>query len=81
MADTIANMTRKELERLIDEAVDRRLKALLGEFEIDEEELFADEEPDMRTLEEVFESIDRNRWTPPPGAKSSLELLREDRER
>ncbi len=37
--------------------------------------------PDPRTLEEVFESIDRNMWTPPPGAKSSLELLREDRDR
>ncbi|MBR8837219.1 MAG: aminopeptidase P family protein [Stigonema ocellatum SAG 48.90 = DSM 106950] len=29
----------------------------------------------------VSNGIDRHRWTPPPGAKSSLELLREDRDR
>jgi regulator of protease activity HflC (stomatin/prohibitin superfamily) len=78
---SVANLTIDELKQLIDEAVDRRLKALFGEFEIDEDEFFADEEPDTRTLEEVYESIDRNMWTPPPGAKSSLELLREDRDR
>lgn len=77
---TIANMTLEELKQLIDEAVDRRLKQLLGEFEIDEDEFFPDEEPDTRSLEEVYASIDRNMWTPPPGAKSSLELLREDRD-
>jgi hypothetical protein len=64
---------------LIDLAVDRRLKHLLGEFEVDEN-TFSDEPPDTRSLEEVFASIDRHMWTPPPGAKSSLELLREDRE-
>ncbi len=80
--DTIGSMTREELIRLIDEAVDRRLKRLFGEFEIDENEFYADEEEDQdtRTLEEVFESIDRHMWTPPPGTKSSLELLREDRD-
>jgi len=34
-----------------------------------------------RTPKEVNESIRRNRWTPPPGAPTSLELLREDRDR
>lgn len=77
---TIANMTLEELKQMIDETVERRLKQLVGEFEIDEEELFPDEEIDTRTLEEVYDSIDRNMWTPPPGAKTSLELLREDRE-
>jgi len=77
---TIANMTLEELRQMIDETVERRLKQLVGEFEIDEEELFPDEEIDTRTLEEVYDSIDRNMWTPPPGAKTSLELLREDRE-
>jgi hypothetical protein len=33
-----------------------------------------------RSVQEILESIDRNMWTPPPGAKSSLELLREDRD-
>jgi hypothetical protein len=77
---TIANMTLEELKQMIDETVERRLKQLVGEFEIDEEELFPDEEIDTRTLEEVYDSIDRNMWTPPPTAKTSLELLREDRE-
>lgn len=74
---TLANLTIQELMALIDEAVDRRLKLTFGEFELQDE----DDSDDQRSLEEVLASIDRNRWTPPPGAKSSLELLREDRER
>jgi hypothetical protein len=35
---------------------------------------------DPRSVEEILASIDRHRWTPPPGAKSSLEMLREDRD-
>jgi hypothetical protein len=35
---------------------------------------------DERSIQAILESIDRNMWTPPPGAKSSLELLREDRD-
>ncbi len=77
---TIEKMTIEQLRRLIDERIDERLTDLLGKFEIDEEELFADEEPDARTWEQVKQDIERDRWTPPPGAKSSLELLREDRE-
>ncbi|MFN8373039.1 MAG: hypothetical protein U0694_09200 [Anaerolineae bacterium] len=77
---TIGNMTLEELKRLINETVDERLKRLFGEFEINEDEFFPDEEPDTRTLTEVLASIDENMWTPPPGAKSSLELLREDRD-
>lgn len=77
---TIANMTLEELQQLIDERIDERLTHLLGKFEMDEEELFADDQPDTRTWEQVKQDIERDRWTPPPGAKSSLELLREDRE-
>lgn len=76
---TIANMTLEELKRLIDRRIDERLGRMFGEFEIQEADLFEDE-PDNRTLQEVFASIEKNRWTPPPGAKSSLELLREDRD-
>jgi uncharacterized protein (DUF2267 family) len=36
---------------------------------------------DSRSLQEVLDSIDRHIWTPPLGAKSTLELLREDRDR
>jgi len=77
---TIAKMTLEELHRLIDERIDARLTYLLGRFELEEDELFADEEPDTRSWEQVKQDIERDRWTPPPGAKSSLELLREDRE-
>jgi hypothetical protein len=33
-----------------------------------------------RPVEEVLESMRANLWTPPAGAKSSLEILREDRD-
>lgn len=81
---TIANMTVEELKQLIAEAVaealDERLTRLFGEFEIDEDELFPDEEPDTRTWEEVKQDIERHRWTPPPGTPSVTQLLREDRD-
>ncbi|MCI0709168.1 MAG: hypothetical protein L0154_03305 [Chloroflexi bacterium] len=77
---TIEKMTLEELQQLIDTRIDQRLAALLGKFEMNEEDLFSDEELDTRTWEQVKEDIERNRWTPPPGAKSSLELLREDRD-
>lgn len=78
---SIENMTLQELQRLIDQRIDERLTDLLGRFEIDEEDLFTNEEPDPRTWEQVKQDIERDRWTPPPGAKTSLELLREDRDR
>ena len=77
---TIEKMTLEELRRLIDARIDERLTSMLGRFELEEDELFADDEPDTRTWEQVKQDIERDRWTPPPGAKSSLELLREDRE-
>ncbi len=36
---------------------------------------------DPRTLEQVLASIEEHMWTPPPGSPSTLELLREDRDR
>ena len=33
-----------------------------------------------RPVEEVLESMRANLWSPPPGSKSSLEMLREDRD-
>lgn len=86
MTDTIGTMTRAELEELIrllahEMIVQERLAEDEDESWLDDENDFEDGEPDNRTWEEVQESIERNRWTPPPGAKSSLELLREDRER
>jgi hypothetical protein len=81
---TIANMTVEELKQLIadavESAIDVRLTRLLGEFEIDEAELFSDQELDTRTWQEVKQDIERHRWTPPPGTPSVTELLREDRD-
>jgi hypothetical protein len=34
-----------------------------------------------RSMKEIVDSMRRNLWTPPPGTKSSLEMLREDRDR
>jgi hypothetical protein len=79
MAD-IQNLSLEELQHLIDQRIAKRLGFLLG-FEVEEETLFQDDEPDTRTWEQVKQDIARDRWTPPASAKSSLELLREDRER
>ena len=64
--ERVADMTIEELNEFINRAVDRRLELI--------------KPSDTRTMDEINESIRRNRWTPPPGAKSSLELLREDRD-
>jgi hypothetical protein len=77
---TIEKMTLEDLRQLIDERIDDRLTRLLGRFEIDEDELFPDEESDTRTWDEVKEDIERHRWTPPPGTPSVTQLLREDRD-
>ena len=73
---TIANMTLEDLKKFVEETLDERLTRLLGAFEILDE---PDAEDDL-TWDEIRASVERHRWTPPPGAKSSLELLREDRE-
>jgi aminoglycoside phosphotransferase len=79
--NTVAELTMEELEHIIDERLERRLALMVDDFDIKAEDLMREDERDTRTLEEVFESVRRNRWTPPLGAKSSLELLREIRER
>ena len=73
---TIADMTMDELRKIIDEAIDERLTRLLGTFEVAET-------TDDGTLswDEIRTAVERYRWTPPPGAKSSLELLLDDRDR
>jgi hypothetical protein len=66
--DTLADMNREELIQLIEEVVEQKLAALQPR-------------KPRRTPEEVFASIDRNMWTPPPGAPTPQELIREDRDR
>lgn len=64
----VKDMTVDELKAMIATVVDERLRN-------------KEQRGEKRSLQEIFDSIDRHRWTPPPGAKSSLELLREDRDR
>jgi len=63
----IQNMTINELNELIEEVVDRRLQHLL-------------KPTSNRSHIEILESIKKRRFTPPRGTKSTLELLREDRD-
>jgi len=67
-AERVADMTVEELKALIDEVVERRIQEIL-------------KPKDTRSVEEILESIDRHMYTPPPGTPSTLELLREDRDR
>jgi hypothetical protein len=66
--ERVGDMTLEELKALIETTVDQRIRKVrtLG---------------GKRNVQEVLDSIDKHRWTPPPGAPSSLELLREDRDR
>jgi hypothetical protein len=54
--------------------IDERLTRALGAFEEPDED-----DEDELTWDEIRANVEKHRWTPPPGAKSSLELLREDR--
>jgi hypothetical protein len=67
-SNRVGDMTIEELKKLVDELIDQRLR-------------FWPRPQSARTLDEIRASIKRNRLTPPPGAKSTLELLREDRDR
>ena len=66
-SERVGDMTIDELKALIGEVVDQRLRGL-------------ETQKSKRSREEVLASIERNRWTPPPGSRSTLELLREDRD-
>ena len=67
-AQRVADMTVEELKALIAQEIERRLSAWSRPY-------------NPRTPQEILKSIQSNRWTPPPGTPSALEMLREDRER
>ncbi|MBC8171141.1 MAG: hypothetical protein H7X77_05700 [Anaerolineae bacterium] len=66
-------MTLDELKVFVDAAIDERLTRMLGHFELPETS-----QGDL-TWDEIRQLADQHRWTPPPGAKSSQDFLREDR--
>lgn len=70
--DTIGEVTHAELQCLIDEWVKTRVTELLRKFDITELEHGVEGEPDHRTWEQVKHDVERDRWIPPPDAKSSL---------
>lgn len=73
------NITREELQQMISETVQKEL-----EHKIKELSIFIEDDPDNddpRTLSEIQDSIERHRITPQPGTPTSLEMLREDRDR
>lgn len=65
----VSDMTVEELRTLISEVVHEQFLT------------FPKRIMDKQKLQELFASIDSNRWTPPSGSPTSLELLREDRDR
>jgi hypothetical protein len=69
----------KDMERLADMTIDD-LRALILQV-LKEQQALVQPVNQRRSLNEVLDSIDRYIWTPPPGSKSVLELLREDRDR
>jgi hypothetical protein len=78
---TIADMTLDDLKQLIlDLMEERRLSYLFGDLDMDESDLHIEDEPDNRTLEEVFASVEQNRWTPPAGSPTPTEMLRQSRD-
>ncbi len=68
-SERIGDMTRGELEAWVVKIIDKRLKYIPGNI------------LDDRTPMEVFESIVRNTLERQPGEPSTLEMLREDRDR
>ncbi len=66
--ERIADMTLDDLQAFVDQAIDRRVQALL-------------KPQDSRSVKEINAAIRKLRWTPPADAPTNLELLREDRDR
>lgn len=64
LPERIADMTVKELERLIERVVEEKLQS---------------HQSSRRPVEDVLAEMWNTIWIPPPGTKSSLEMLREDR--
>ncbi len=76
--NTINDMTLEELRHFIRTEISRYIN-----FEADQFEL-ADDAPldvtDPETLQALFDEIDDDMWTPPPGTPSVVELIRADRD-
>jgi ParB-like chromosome segregation protein Spo0J len=81
MATTVADLTFEELKAIVEEIVEEKLVNLRRVEDNPFIRRLHGFTKDTRTYEEILASIERNRWTPPPGTPSSLEMIREDRDR
>lgn len=73
---TVADMTLEQLKQLINDELDQRLTRVLGNLDAED----GDEAEAGLSWEEIRRRVEQHRWTPPTGAKSSIDFLREDRE-
>ncbi|MBD2183120.1 hypothetical protein H6G03_18975 [Planktothrix sp. FACHB-1375] len=64
-------MTVEELKAIITQVVDERLR----------QERQSSIPAKKRSLQEVMESVDRHRWTPPPGTPTGSEMIIAEREK
>ncbi|MBC8100433.1 MAG: hypothetical protein H7Y11_13395 [Armatimonadetes bacterium] len=82
MTNLSVELSIEQLTALIDQRVDQKLQAIASMNEIHYVPLRSDSgQNDPRTLAELQTWVEQNRWTPPPGTPSVVELLREDRDR
>ncbi|MDZ4771293.1 MAG: hypothetical protein SGJ24_19390 [Chloroflexota bacterium] len=81
---TVAELSVDEFKDIVKEtvtqAVDGGMQKWFDEHEGSEDRRFLKGRP-RRTWEQLKADIELDRWTPPPGSPSNLELLREDRDR
>lgn len=68
-SERVGDMTKTELEAFVNRVISTRFPRHVYVQQSD------------RPIDDVLKAMRKNVWTPPPGAKSSLELLREDRDR
>lgn len=79
---TIAHMTLDDLRQLIMQLMEERdMSRRSGQFDMSETEMDSLDTPDTRSLNEIFASVERNRWIPPPGTPEPAQMIREDRDR
>ncbi|HOA23469.1 MAG TPA: hypothetical protein PK801_15460 [Aggregatilineales bacterium] len=70
MTEKVGDMDMHQLRRLIEQVVDERMRARLASYR----------QKSDRPIADLLAAMRENIWVPPPGTKSSLEMLREDRD-
>ena len=70
--ERVGDMSRQELTRVVEAIIEQKITS---------HEPRPYQQSGSRPMKAVIESMRQNLWTPPAGAKSSLEFLREDRDR